>query len=50
MRKARDIELTPEELEGLMHRLDTGALTAEDHEIIKAIIETFLVLNQAVQD
>ena len=50
MKKARDIELTPEELEGLMQRLDAGALTAEDHEIIKTIIETFLVLNQAVQD
>lgn len=50
MKKARDLELTPEELGGLMQRLDTGTLTAEDHETIKAIIETFLALNQAVQD
>ncbi len=50
MKGPREIELTPEELEGLMHRLDTGALTAEDHEIIKSIIETFLALNQAVRD
>jgi hypothetical protein len=50
MKKLQQIELTPDELEGLMHRLDTGALTAHDHEIIKAILETFLVLNRAVQD
>ena len=50
MKGKRQIELTPEELEGLIHRLDTGSLTSEDHEIIKAIIETFLTLNQAVHD
>ena len=50
MKKPQQIELTPDELEGLMHRLDNGALTARDHEIIKAILETFLVLNRAVQD
>jgi len=50
MKEPQKIELTPEQLEGLMHRLDTGTLTAEDHETIKAIIETFLALNQAVQD
>jgi len=50
MKKSRQIDLTPDELEGLMHRLDAGTLTAEDNEIIKAIIETFLTLNQAVRD
>jgi len=50
MKKPHQIELTPDELEGLMHRLDNRALTARDHEIIKAILETFLVLNRAVQD
>lgn len=50
MKKPQQIELTPDELEGLMHRLDNGALTARDHDIIKAILETFLVLNRAVQD
>jgi len=50
MKKPQQIELTPDELEGLMHRLDTGALTAHDYEIIKAILETFMVLNRAVQD
>jgi transposase len=50
MKKSRQIDLTPDELEGLMHRLDAGTLTAEDHEILKAIIEAFLTLNQAVRD
>ena len=48
--KGRQIELTPGELDGLIHRLDAGTLTENDHEIIKAIIEAYLMLSQAAQD
>ncbi|MDA8090270.1 MAG: IS66 family transposase [Nitrospiraceae bacterium] len=50
MKDRQRIELTPEELDGLIHRLDAGTLTEKDHEIIKAIIETYLILSQAAQD
>ena len=50
MSKTRAIEITPEELDGLIRRLDIDALTAEDHEIIKAIIEAYLLLSQAARE
>ena len=50
MNKTRAIEITPEELDGLIRRLDIDALTAEDHEIIKAIIEAYLLLSQAARE
>ena len=34
MKDKQQIELTPEELDGLIHRLDAGTLNAKDHEVI----------------
>ena len=50
MKDKQQIELTPEELDGLIHRLDAGTLNAKDHEVIKALIEAFLMLSRAAQD
>ena len=50
MKDKHQIELTPEELDGLIHRLDAGTLTEKDHEVIKALIEAFLMLSRAAQD
>jgi transposase len=50
MKGIQEIVLPYEEAEGLLQRLDTGALTEDDLGIIKAIIKAYLLLSQAVQD
>ena len=50
MKDKQQIELSPEELDGLIQRLDAGTLTEKDHEVIKALIDAFLMLSRAAQD
>lgn len=48
--KIRTIELSVEEIESLLLRVETGALKDGDYEIIKAMAETIIELKEALQD
>jgi len=48
--KATTVELTAEEMEGLIHRLETETLCGDDLPTIKAIIKTYLLVIQMVQE
>jgi transposase len=50
MKEAGRVELTPEEIEGLIKRLDTETLRDDDLPTIKAIIRAYLLVIQALQD
>ena len=44
------IEVKPQELRALIERVKAGALQPGDEEIIEAMVETILYLNEAVED
>ena len=48
MKKPKRIDLTPEELEALLERVESGKLAAGDFEIIRAMAETIAFLSEAV--
>jgi len=50
MKEAGRVELTPEEIEGLIKRLDTETLRDDDLLTIKAIMRAYLLVIQALQD
>lgn len=50
MKETGRFELTPEEVEGLIQRLETEALKDSDLPTIKAIIRAYLLVIQALQD
>jgi hypothetical protein len=50
MKKAEQVELTPEDIEGLMQRLETGTLSGEDLFTLKVIIRTYLMVIQTLQN
>jgi transposase len=50
MKRTGQIKLTHEELEGLIQRIDTETLRGDDLPTIKAIIRTYLLVIQALQD
>jgi hypothetical protein len=48
--KGTVVELTTEEMEGLIQRLDTETLRDDDLPTIKAIIKSYLLVTQALQE
>jgi transposase len=50
MKAIKQVDLTPEEMEGLMQRLDTDKLRDDDLPTIKAIVKTYLLVIQSLQD
>ena len=50
MKSPKRIDLTPEDIDALLQRLAARLLQDGDYEIIKAIVETFVILNQAVDE
>jgi transposase len=50
MKAPHQIDLTAEEIEGLIQRLDTETLRGDDLPTIKAIIRTYLLVVQTVQE
>ena len=50
MKETGQVELTPEEIEGLIQRLDTETLRGDDLPTIKAIIRAYLLVIRALQD
>ena len=50
MKATAQVELTPKEIEGLINRLETDGLSNEDLSTIKAIIRTYLLVIQTLQD
>jgi transposase len=48
--KAKKIELSAEEAEALLGRVKSGALAQDDYEIIKGLVDTLMLLNQAVTE
>jgi hypothetical protein len=50
MTKPKRIDLSQEELDALIQRLEAGTLSDKDREIIKAMAETISILSQAVDE
>jgi transposase len=50
MKEAGQVEFTPEDIEGLIQRLETETLSGEDLPAIKAIIRTYLMVIRTLQD
>jgi len=50
MKKPKQIDVTPQELEALLKRVESGALQKGDYELIKGMAETIAYLSQAVDD
>lgn len=50
MKTTKQVELTAEEMEGLIQRLETETLKGDDLPTIKAIIRTYLLVIQALRD
>lgn len=50
MKETSGFELTTEEIEGLIRRLDTEALRVDDLATIRAIMKTYLLVIQALKD
>jgi len=50
MNTPKRIDLTPEQLDALLKRVEAGALQDGDYEIIKGMAETLSFLNQAVDN
>ena len=50
MNRPRQMEVKPEQLRALVERAKAGALQPGDEEIIQAMAETILYLNEAVED
>ena len=50
MKETGQVELTPEEIEELIQRLDTETLRGDDLPTIKAIIRAYLLVIRALQD
>lgn len=50
MKEKGQVELTPDEIEGLIQRLDRETLRGDDLPRIKAIIRAYLLVIQALQD
>ncbi len=48
--KAQKIEISVEEAEAILDRVKDSTLAQEDYEIIKGMVETLLLLNQAVTE
>ena len=48
--KAKKIEISAEEAEALLGRVKNGALGQDDYEIIKGLVDTLMLLNQAVTE
>ncbi len=48
--KAKKIEINAEEAEALLDRVKNGALAQGDYEIIKGLLDTLALLNQAVTE
>ena len=48
MTKPERIDVTPEELDALLKRVESGSLSAGDYELIKAMVETITFLSEAV--
>jgi transposase len=48
--KAKKLEISIEEVEALLDRVKKGSLAQGDYEIIKGVIETHMLLNQAVTE
>lgn len=48
--KVKKIEISAEEVEALLDRVKNGSLAQGDYEIIKGVIETHMLLNQAVAE
>jgi len=50
MKEPLPIELTSEEMDALLKRVETGSLAAGDYKIIAGIVETLKILSQAVEE
>ncbi|MDP2645421.1 MAG: hypothetical protein Q8P24_10810 [Desulfobacterales bacterium] len=50
MKPPKLIELKPQDVQALLCRVEKGSLQQGDYEIIKAIIEAFAYLSQAVDE
>ena len=50
MKKPKRIDLSREELDGLLNRAESGTLQQGDYEIIKAMADTILLLSHAVDE
>ncbi len=48
--KVRKIEISVEEAEAILERVQDSTIAQEDYEIIKGMVETLLLLNQAVTE
>ena len=48
--KAQKIEISVEEAEAILDRVQDSTVAQEDYEIIKGMVETLLLLNQAVTE
>jgi hypothetical protein len=48
--KAQRIEISAEEAEAILERVQDSTIAQEDYEIIKGMVETLLLLNQAVTE
>ena len=48
--KVEKLEISAEDAEALLGRAKTGAITQDDYEIIKGLIDTHRLLNQAVEE
>ena len=50
MKVTKQVDLTPKDIEGLIQRIETNPLSEEDLSTIKAIIRTYLLVIQTLQD
>jgi len=50
MKAPKWIDLTPEEMDALLDRVEAGSLKEGDYEIIKAMVETIRVLSESVDE
>jgi len=50
MNKPKRIDLTPQQLDALLKRVETGTLQDGDYEIIKGMVETLSFLSQALDN
>ncbi len=50
MSKPKRIDISPEEIEALIKRIESRTLTDDDYEKLRAIIDTFIHLGHAVND
>ncbi len=50
MKRPKQLDLKPEDLEALLERVDKGTLQEGDYAIIKAMVETIALLSQSLDD